>query len=162
MKKYILSIFYAICTILIIAVSITNIIELNKTENVNFEEYLKIAVFMSFGLLTAYASIIMVKPDFELLKTLFKLSSSTTNNVLHFSSILIMSVLTVYFVWITVTGLIAGEMPFYGHREVDWVLYEKNKTYFLAALLQNLFGIFAVTLFWSWKIKSTKHEKSNK
>ena len=157
MKKYIYSTLFAIVSIVIFAVGITNILALNALENVSFEEYLKIAVFMSFGVFSAFGSIIVIKPELKFLETITK-----KYKVFEKLSLIILSILTIFFIYAAAIGLINGELRFFGHREVDWAIYKNNKMYYLLALLQHIFGIIVCVILWAGRLRSIKHEKSNK
>ena len=155
MKNYTHSIILAIISILIFAVSITNILKLNALESVQVEEYLKVVVFITFGLLTSYISIAIIKPE-------FKISRLVTVKAFKFdfytAGLLILTALTIFFIYSTAIGLINGELRFFGHREVDWAIYENNKAYYFLALLQHIFGVVTCIALWVTSKRPEEHE----
>ena len=166
MKKYITSLLLFFCALILFAVAISNITELNKLENTQYEEYLKMLVLIIMGLFSIYGAMKEIKPKFELLNVIFKLNPKQKYKIDQFLGLSVILSLTAFFIYSTISGLIHGEIRFYSPvYEVDWVTYKNNPSLFVGALIEHIPVTLGLIYFWVWKIKSyiklNTNEKSN-
>lgn len=151
------AILFLLSGLILMVVAVTGVLDLYKSGNTSFEEYIKSSMIFLFGLISFYSFIISINPDFKLLKSVFRLSPEQSSKVIERSGFYIIAFFLFFFTLSFMNALTTHEVYyFFSNANSGWISYNKSPSLYYYGLGQTLFGIITFVAILIWRLRSRK------